>query len=277
MSNPQTKSTTFTLLSPNTLDDSEICSVSNTYTRLPSKYHLVATGQDVEHMENTVLNGKGKQYRNLGALQLVATLENTVQSESQRHAHCVIYLSMHGMGGVHSCEYLIGDDGKYISEDRLRQILETKGCNAKRVIAIIDACYSGGLFNMCHTYSYGANGQIHKAEQLSDSWGAPEPCVDIEPPCLVITAVQEDRVAQALNTGSVFTNEITAAIRENSHGTPVNTILCTVAKRCNSIMRSYGLAGMNPVCSFNDSFYRYIQGKVNISTPEDILNCVALI
>lgn len=273
----QTKSATIALLSADTLNNSEICSVSNTYANLPSKYHLVATGQDVEHMENIVFNGMGEQYRNLSAQQIVTTLEKTVLAASHQHSHCIIYLSMHGMGGIHSCEYIIGDDGRHVSEDRIRQILETKGRNAKSIIAIIDACHSGGLFNMCHTYSYGADGQMQKISQLSDMWGTSERCVNLETPCFVITAVQEDQVAQATNRGSIFTNELTTAIHENPRGTSVNTILCIVAKQCNKTMHKYQLDYMNPVCSFNDSFYKRIQREVNISTPEDILDCVALI
>lgn len=273
------KHRTVVLLPHGNLKEFEICAISNSYLTLAPKYQLADTEKDVDRIRTTMFRETGKQYKNLSGNQFMNVLEKTLSVASKRQTHCAIYLSMHGMGGRYSEEYLIGDDGKFISEGLVRQSFEINGRNAKSVIAIIDACHSGGLFNMCHTYSYDANGEVSKISELSDTLGESEPsCVDSElPPCFVITAVQEHQSAQLTTAGSVFTNEIATAIQENPTGTSVYTILRIVAKQCSYFMQMHDLPETNPVCSFNTSFYRRIQHETGISCPEDVLHCIALV
>ena len=237
----------------------EICMICNTYGSLDPGLRLPATPNDAAIVRQLLLSHRGRVDVDLTVPEMRARISRCLEAGSRKGCPCFIYLSMHGVGGLHQSEYLVGNEGELLPETELRQLLNQHAGKLPAVVFMVDACHAGGLLNLPHTFTYDDGGRVWEASQVSDDAEGEAHPVDASLPCLLLTAVKEDQEAQASTEHSIFTKHLA----ETNASMPqcrasLHSVMSKISRSCNEIMHQHQLRQMNPIVSFNDAFVRHI-------------------
>lgn len=246
------------------------CAINNTYVGFSKNQRLPTTDKDTNRIKK-LINRKTKQIsciRNLSANDMKINIEKTLKVAESNSCPAFVFVSGHGTGGKGTIEYLVGDDGKFLSENVFRALLVN--LKVPYVIFVIDACHSGGMLNLQYTFEYTPSGKVNKICECDDGETKTEDQSSY-PPILAMAASKEVQYAQAATDGSVFTTELVKSIGQKS---TLDSIMKTTARNCKKRLDKFNIGNMTPLIAFNEQFLKMVKTSTSqkaIRVPQDVL------
>lgn len=244
--------------------------IANAYQGFPEGEKLPSTHDDVRQLSVLLRRARTTltEY-DLGADGLHGHLRRFLSRCEAEATGCCVYFSMHGIGGFHEDEYLVGNDGSMYHESRISAMC--RGMRLPLMVAIIDTCHSGGVMNLPYNYVF----YPERVERVGHKDYQAGP-FQTSTPCVAISAVQEHQSAEAVASGSVFTQEL-CSIAAADRGQSLNQLMTNVSVMCARRTSSHNKLGMQPTVSINQSFVRMVSEAMGTSlTPEETLHHVTL-